>query len=58
MVVNMNLTVAEVRIIQNMINFLDSLPSCADELLQCDAEVYNKMSDKFESLSRRVIENA
>ena len=50
MVIQITLTAAEVRIINAMINLTDGLPVCADELLDCDMETYNDLSDKFERL--------
>lgn len=52
--VNMTLSMEEVGIIQNLINFMDAQNVGADELLDCDYDTYNALSDKFE----RVMEDA
>lgn len=42
------LSMDQVAIIQNMINLVDAIPVCADELLDCDMEVYNELGVLFE----------
>lgn len=46
---NITLTDDEFEIVRNMVRLIDSLPACPDEILDCEIDEFNELSEKFDA---------